>query len=74
MMVVRGFAACTDGVQDDERRTLERAADTTVVGAELGDIALVEVIAIAHRGLLISTYVSYRSITRYPVANPWSRQ
>jgi len=32
-------------VQEDDRRTLERAADATVVGAELGDIALVEVVA-----------------------------
>jgi hypothetical protein len=32
-----------------------------VVGAELGDIALVEVVAVGHRGLLTSTYVSYRS-------------
>src|ERR1700738_3981831 len=59
-------AACTDCVQDDDRRTLERATDATVVGAELGDIALVEVVAIAHRGLLTSTYVSYRSYNPLP--------
>src|SRR6476646_2398985 len=64
-------AACTDGVQDDQRRTLEPSADPTVIGAELGDIALVEVVAIAHRGLLISTDVSCRSDTGYPVAKPW---
>jgi hypothetical protein len=58
-------------VQDDERRTLESSADPTVIGAELGDIALVEVVAIAHHNLLISTYVSCRSDTGYPVAKPW---
>ena len=66
-MLVRGFAAaCTDGVQEHDRRTLEPSADATVIGAELGDIPLVEVVAIAHRGLLTSTNVSYRSICRLP--------
>src|SRR4029079_16598435 len=59
-------AACTDGVQEHDRRTLERATDATVIGAELGDIPLVEVVAIAHRGLLISTYVSSRSDNPLP--------
>jgi hypothetical protein len=30
-----------------------------VVGAELGDVALVEVIAITHRGFLNSTFFSH---------------
>src|SRR5271163_4018322 len=41
-------AASTDGVQDDQRSTLEVAADPTVIRAEFGDVALVEVFAVAH--------------------------
>src|SRR6516165_9631070 len=60
-------AACTDGVQNDQRRPVERSADTTVVGAELPDIALIEVIGIAH---LVSSHrrtARPGRITRYPV-------
>jgi hypothetical protein len=45
-------------VQDDHRRTLERATDTTVVGTEFSDIARVEIIAIAHLLLLTLTGIS----------------
>jgi hypothetical protein len=35
-------------VQDDQRCTVELATDATVIGAELGDIALVEVVFTAY--------------------------
>jgi hypothetical protein len=35
-------AACTDGVQQDQRCTLELATDATVIRAELGDITLID--------------------------------
>jgi hypothetical protein len=50
-------------VQDDNRRTLELAAGPTVIGTELGDIALIEVVAIAHRDFLTSTKVFCRFIS-----------
>src|SRR5271166_6954003 len=52
-------AACTHGVQDDQRRPLERAADTAMVGAELRYAALVEITTVAHLILLTSTDASY---------------
>src|ERR1700722_823436 len=50
--------AGADGVQKHDWRTLEGAADAPVVGAELGDIPLVEIVAIAHCDLLTSFMVA----------------
>src|ERR1700738_42954 len=67
-------AACTDGVQEDQWCTLERATDATVVGAEFGDITFVEIASIAHRDFLTSTCAQYRSCNRPPDCRTLARQ
>jgi hypothetical protein len=59
-------AACTDRMQDDQRRTFELTADATVVGTELGDIAFVEVIAVGHYVLLVSICTENRTTRMVP--------
>jgi hypothetical protein len=57
-------------VQEDQRRTLKLAADATVIGAELGDIALVEVVAIARRDSSHRLTSRTGSITGYAIVKP----